>query len=322
MVSSKALRIASIAVLLAFAVPPLTKAEVNGMRANLASEAALRSAMASGAGAGGNRTPGQGYLGIGIRDISDGEVSTLRLKSSRGAEIIEVDHDGPAGKAGLREHDVVLSVNGTPVEREDQLRRILHDLQPGRSVTLVVCRGGTEQTVNATMANRSELERQAWDNHYTVPEPEREEGLVAPSTAPAVKSSFGHSFMSGHLLPMAPAYTGATVDALGAQLAGYFGVKDGRGLLVHEVDENSPAALAGLHAGDVVVRVNGQMVSSKSEWSRSLRDSKGHPVSLTVVRSRGEQTLVMVPDAKHRSQVEPPATPPGERGWLSLLLLR
>ena len=80
--------------------------------------------------------------------------------------------------------------------------------------------------------------------------------------------------------------------------------------------------MAGLQAGDVIVRVNGQLVSSKSEWSRSLRDSKGHPVSLTVVRSRGEQTLVMVPDAKHRSQVEPPATPPGERGWLSLLLLR
>ncbi len=317
MASSKTFCIVSAAVLLASATQPALKAEVDAGRAIVMSEAVLRSAMASGVGAGGNRTSGQGYLGIGIRDVSDGEVSTLRLKSTRGAEIIEVDHDGPAGKAGLREHDVVLSINGTPVEREDQLRRILRDLQPGRSVSLVVCRGGTEQTVNATMANRSELEREAWDNHYKVPEPDREEGLVAPASAPA-KSTFGHGFISGHLLPMAPAYTGATVDALGAQLAGYFGVKDGRGLLVHEVDGNSPAALAGLQAGDVIVRVNGQPVGSKSDWSRSLRDSKGHPVSLTVVRSRGEQTLVMVPDAKHRSQVEPPA----ERGWLSLLLLR
>lgn len=268
-------------------------------------------------GAGGSRLQGQGYLGIDIRDISDNEAGALRLKDSRGAEIVMVDHDGPAAKAGLREHDVVLSVNGTLIEGEEDLRKLLRELQPGRSISMVVCRGGTEQTVSAVMANRAELERQAWEQHWTVPEPVREEGIAA---APAAKNSFGHGFMSGHLLPMAPAYTGATVDALGIQLAGFFGVKDGKGLLVHAIDENSPAALAGLHAGDVVTKVNGDHVSTKSEWSRALRDSKGHPVSLLVVRDRHELTLTMVPDGKHRSEVE--ASPAQERGWLSILLPR
>ncbi len=271
----------------------------------------------SGGGASGSRLQGQGYLGIDIRDISDSEAGALRLKDSRGAEIIMVDHDGPAGKAGLREHDVVLSVNGTLIEGEEDLRKLLRELQPGRPISMVVCRSGAEQTVNAVMANRAELERQAWEQHWTVPEPVREEGIAA---APAAKSSFGHGFMSGHLLPMAPAYTGATVDVLGVQLAGFFGVKDGKGLLVHAVDENSPAALAGLHAGDVVTRVNGDHIGTKSEWNRALHDSKGHPVSLLVVRDRHEMTLTMVPDAKHRSEVETP--PPPGRSWLSILLLR
>ncbi len=268
----------------------------------------------------GTRLPGQGYLGIDIRDVSEGEVTALHLRSSHGAEIIMVDHDGPAGKAGLREHDVVLSVNGTQVDGEDQLRKLLHDMQPGRSVAMVVCRNGAEQTVNATMANRAELERQAWENHWTVPEPTFEDSY--PSAAGNARGGPGRGFMAGHLLPAAPAYTGAVVDVLGAQLADYFGVKEGRGLLVHDVEGNSPAAVAGLRAGDVVTRVNGDRVGSKADWGRALHDSKGHPVSLTIVRDRHEQTLTMVPDSKHHSQLEEPQQPTLERCRLSVLLLR
>ena len=272
-----------------------------------------------GRGPGGGHSQGPGYLGIMVRDVTDAEISTLHLKSAHGAEVTMVDHDGPAGKAGLRAHDVILSVNGTTVDDEESLHRVLHDLQPGRTVSLNVCRDGAEQTVNATMANRTELEKQAWEQHWVVPEPPTEEA-VATTPPAASRGGFGHGFMSGHLLALTPAYTGAQVDAMGAQLAGYFGVKDGKGLLVHEVDPNSPAAIAGLQAGDVVTKVNGGRVASKSDWSRALRDSKGHPVSLLVVRDRHEQTLTMVPDAKHRSAVDPPPTPIEGRTWTTMLL--
>ncbi len=268
----------------------------------------------------GTHVPGQGYLGIDIRDVSEGEVLPLHLKSSRGAEIIMVDHDGPAGKAGLREHDVVLSVNGTQVDGEDQLRKLLHDMQPGHAVAMLVCRNGAEQTVNVIMANRAELERQAWENHWTVPEPAFEDSY--PSAAGSARGSSGRGFMAGHLLPAAPVYTGVVVDVLGGQLADYFGIKEGHGLLVHEVEGNSPAAAAGLRAGDVVTRVNGDRVGSKSDWGRALHDSKGHPVSLTIVRDRHEQTLTMVPDSKHRSQLEEPQEPTLNHSRLSVLLLR
>jgi serine protease Do len=269
----------------------------------------------TGRGPANGRAQSQGYLGIMVRDVTDAEVSTLHLKGAHGAEVTKVDHDGPAGKAGLRAHDVILSVNGVNVDDEDSLHRLLHDLQPGRAVTLNVCRDGSEQTVSATMANRAELEKQAWEQHWVVPEPTTEETVAASTPS---RSGFG--FMSGHLLPLSPAYTGAKVDAMGAQLAGYFGVKDGKGVLVHEVEANSPAAIAGLQAGDVVTKVNGGHVATKSDWTRSLRDSKGHPVSLTVVRDRHEQTLTMVPDAKHRSAVDPPPPPAEDRNWMTMLL--
>ncbi len=270
--------------------------------------AGYSSGAGTGHSSGGKSQQGQGYLGIQTRDVNDNEIAPLHLKDAHGAEITMVDHDGPAGKAGLREHDVVLSINGVTVEGEDQLRKVLHDLQPGRSVSLNICRNGSEQLVNTVMANRSEVEKQAWDQHWTVPSPSgasAEDSFVAP--AEPTKSSFGHSFMPSHLLSFTPAYTGATVDAMGSQLADYFGVKDGKGLLVHDVEANSPAATAGLRAGDVVTKINGAHVGTEKDWTRALHDSKGHIVSLTVVRERKEQMLTMVPDSKKRSSMEQPS---------------
>ena len=140
----------------------------------------------------------QGYLGIDIRDVSDDRLSALKLHESRGAEIIHVDHDGPAGKAGLREHDVVLQMNGQVIEGEEQLRRVLRETPAGRDVTIVLSRDGQQQTVSTQMADRATVERQAWEQRTTVPEP-------APSPA------MGSGFFGGAPI-MAPA-SGAPITA-------------------------------------------------------------------------------------------------------------
>ncbi len=88
-------------------------------------------------------------------------------------------------------------------------------------------------------------------------------------------------------------YVGADVNPVRTQLADYFGVKSGTGLLVESVDDASPASRAGLKAGDVVVKVESQQMTSKSDWLKAIRNHRGQLVQVTVMRNKQEQILTM-----------------------------
>ena len=255
----------------------------------------------------------QGYLGVDVRDVSGDQLATLKLKDARGAEIVLVDHDAPAGKAGLREHDVVLQLNGQAVDGEEQIRRMLRESPPGRTIVLVISRNGQPLTVTVQMANREEVERKAWEQHITVPEPQdppmpaadhdRSGYTVAPaSSSPPIHG--GNSFI-GTIL-MAPSYTGVTLEPLNAQLAQFFGAAAGKGLLVRNVVANSPAAQAGMQVGDVVVQADAKPVASSGDWSKVIKNSRGKSLNVVVVRDKKEQTLTLTPDSKKRSSVDEP----------------
>lgn len=268
-------------------------------------------AHAAGSAAGGH--PSQGYLGVNLRDIPDEQIPVLKLSLNqpRGAEILSVDHDGPAGKAGLREHDVILQMNGQAVEGGEPLRRMLRETAPGRTVTFVISRSGQQQSVSAQMANREDVERQAWEQHITVPDPQTPEPAAAAPAEPdrrgsgffSSSSRAGRNFIGGIVL--SPGYTGAMLETMAPQLADFFGAQGRSGLLVRSVDPNSPAAVAGLRAGDVVVRVNANGIASSAEWLRAVRENKGKTISVVVLRERREQTLTMVPNARHHSSLIP-----------------
>ena len=245
----------------------------------------------------------QGYLGVDIRDVSDDQIGVLKLKESRGAEVIHVDHDGPAGKAGLQEHDVIQQMNGQVIEGEDQLRRMLRETPAGRTVTLVISRGGQPQTLTTQLGNRLEVERKAWEDHWRVPEPTDADGVGATGSGffSAAPPSKGHNFIGA--LTLGSAYTGATVETLGPQLAEFFG-SQGAGVLVHSVDANSPAAMAGLRAGDVVVQANAVKMTNSAAWLKVVRESKGKPLAVVVLRDKKEQTLTLIPDSKKRSSMD------------------
>jgi predicted metalloprotease with PDZ domain len=251
----------------------------------------------------------EGYLGVGTRDIDTQDAVVLKLKDARGAEIIAVDHDAPAAKAGLQIHDVILSVNGQTIPGEAQLRRILRGVAPGRTITLVISREGQQQTLKVKLADRSTLEAKAWSQHIPVPAPGQSDDGYA---LPAMGSGYGNGFISGGVAD--PLYTGLQLDAMGWQLARFFGVHSGHGLLVKRVEDNSPGAAAGLRAGDVITGANGKTITTTSQWEHVLRSNQGKPIGLTVMRDRKMQTIKIVAGPLHTtSELDWPAY---ETEWL------
>ncbi|HWB32890.1 MAG TPA: PDZ domain-containing protein [Acidobacteriaceae bacterium] len=251
------------------------------------------------------RSASSGYLGVDVRDVAQDEIGTLKLKDAHGAEIVLVDHDAPAGKAGLREHDVVLQMNGHAVENRDQIRRMLHDSPPGKTITLLISRDGQQMTISTQMSTREEVDREAWEHHLLPQENDDDAdagATAASSPAPAVHE--GNSFL-GSMLPSS-SYTGAMLEKMPAQLASYFGARSGHGLLVSSVKPNSPAADAGIQAGDVILRANSKVVTSTGDWAKVIKSNHGRSVAVVVLRDKKEQTLTLTPDAHKHSGLDFP----------------
>ena len=105
----------------------------------------------------------QGYLGVDVADVDQEKAQAFRLKEVRGAVITLIDHDAPAGHIGLKVNDVVLQINGQPVEGAEQLRRMLREIPAGRKVTLEISRDGSLQTLNVELADRQAMEHDIWN---------------------------------------------------------------------------------------------------------------------------------------------------------------
>jgi serine protease Do len=251
----------------------------------------------------------QGYLGIDMRDVSEDQLGALKLKEARGAEITNLDHDGPACKAGMRLRDVILQMNGQVVENEEQLRRMLKDMPVGRSVSFVISRDGQTQTMTMQTADRRTVGLQAWEQHYSVPAP-GPSGVVRGNSfldskpanqTPAPKEH--RDLLGTETIILSSSFTGAKLEVMGPQLAEFFGATAGGGLLVRSVDTNSPADDAGMKAGDVVVKINSISVANGTDWTKTVHDNKGRPVPVVVLRDKHEQTLTLTPDGKKRSSL-------------------
>lgn len=117
----------------------------------------------------GGHTQAQGYLGINFHDVPSQQMDSLKIKG--GVEITVVDHDGPACRSGLREHDIILQMDNHDITGEEQFRHMLHDIPAGHTVSFLIERDGQQQTISTQLANRETVAQEAWDHHMTVPEP-------------------------------------------------------------------------------------------------------------------------------------------------------
>jgi len=270
--------------------------------------ATLGRAATSGRAVNGHATVTQrppGYLGIEFHDLTAEQAAALHLRDNRGVEVLLVDHDGPAASAGLQPHDLITGINGHIVASGEALRRMIRETGAGVEVRLSVFRNGNPITIRTKLANREDVERKAWARlNQPGPQPQGtvfEEFSGVYAAGPAAAAAAPAPRPQGFIDKMVHGSSdGIIVDAMQPQLASYFGVADGKGLLVESVEGGTPAALAGLHAGDVIVRADGEPMHTASEWTKHLRAAKGKPVGLDVMRDHQRIALTMPGEAKKR----------------------
>ena len=254
------------------------------------------------------------WLGVQIADIDDDRARELGLKEEMGAEIQDVLPDSPAAVAGLKEGDVVLEYQGTPVQGVTQLTRMVRETPAGRTVRLRVYRDGSSRdvSVKVTEREREHARHRKVMRRVQVPRVVIPEIDIPEINFPEVPGIEGFGPMRSTLR------LGVMVDNLTDQLGQYFGVRDGEGVLVRFVRKGSPAEAAGLRAGDVIVKVDGERISDASDLRRTLRDRRDRETprddrgnvdaTLTIVRERKEQSVkVTMP---RRDERRPPRTAP------------
>ena len=236
---------------------------------------------------------GGSYLGVDTRDVTADRLGPLQLKEESGVEVTMVDQDAPAGKAGLKEHDVILSVNGQPVESVEQLRRMIREIPAGRTISIGVSRNGQALTLKAQLAKRKGFGPEAGEFKFTMPTIQAMPAM--PDIDIPVSVVVVHSAMR----------TGLMVEDLTSQLADFFGAKGGKGILVRSVEKGSSAEKAGFHAGDVIVRVNDETVNDAGDFSHALRSGKDNTVRVGIVRDKREQTITLrLPERKQSDLFE------------------
>jgi membrane-associated protease RseP (regulator of RpoE activity) len=255
----------------------------------------------------------QGYLGVDLSDVDKDKAQALKLKEVRGAVITLIDHDAPAGQIKLQINDVVLQLNGQPVEGAEQLRRMLREVPAGHKVTLQISRDGNVFTQVVELADRKLIEQNAWkqinDNGLLSGSGPGMGILTGEGDAPMSGGSF-HWWLMGSSLNV-----GALVEPLTAQMADYLDLHNG--LMVKSVARKSAAAAAGLKAHDVILKVGAEEIATIADWERALHSNEGKPVQVTVLRDKKQQTVTLQVDSKHhQGEVEPEEFFPSVNGPL------
>jgi serine protease Do len=203
----------------------------------------------------------RGMLGVSIQPVTADLAQGLGLKEARGVAISSVTPGGPADKAGLKQGDVILQVNGKTVNDPNELRNMIAGMAPGTDVTLTIARNGAEQQVHAKLGDLSSE-------------------LAQPG---------------GGVCRGGPATLGVGVVPLTPELAAQLGLRRGtQGVVVQSVEPNSPAAQVGLQQGDVIQEVNRQPVRTPEEMRSALQKSGNRPPLLLVNRG-GQTQYVPVP---------------------------
>lgn len=220
-----------------------------------------------------------GYLGVQIRDLTTEDVTRLGLSRELGVYVEEVEPGAPAAEAGIQREDVLVEYASIPLLGVRHLQRLVDETPPGRRVPVRLVRSGEEKSVEVRVGEASLRERPRFSARTPFfPDVEREFRFEFPG-----RSGGRYFFYS------ARPRLGIQAGTLTEQMGEFLGVPGKKGVLVLEVQPESPAAKAGLRAGDVITAVDGKPVSNPSELSEQLVSRH----ELEVIRNRTVQKLTV-----------------------------
>lgn len=226
---------------------------------------------------------GGSWLGVALEDVTAENMGQYKLAREQGAIVKEIEKDSPAERAGLRENDVILTYADVPILSVRQLRRLIGETPVGRTVTLTVSRDGSQQTLQVKMDKRS---HKPSDFRFF-----RKGDAFDFGNLP----HFGEKLVRPRL--------GVTLQSLTEQMGEFLGVKDGKGVLITSVAKDSPAAKAGLKAGDVVVEIDNAAVESAQDLHRALsKKPDADQVTLKIIRDKRSQTIPVQLEARRKQK--------------------
>ncbi|MGQ0763626.1 MAG: DegQ family serine endoprotease [Acidobacteriota bacterium] len=206
----------------------------------------------------------RGQLGISVRRVDSDMAQSLGMSETKGIIVNEIVAGSAAERAGIRQGDVIIALNGAPVKETNAFRNQIASMAPGSQVTLTLLRDNREQKISATLGEfKPETAR-------------KEEG---ESTRPG-------STNQGKL--------GLTVMPLTPEIASELSLRAGtQGVVIETVDPAGPAAAAGLARGDVIQEVNRQPIRSAADLSGAI-DKGGNRPALLLINRRGNPFYVTV----------------------------
>ena len=219
-------------------------------------------------------SPERGYLGIGIQPVGADMADALGIDKNKGEFVTRIVKDEAADKAGLKEGDIVLKVNGRDVTPDETLSYIVANVKPGTRIPLDILREGKPMRITATVGTRPSEEKLA-QSTFDPDENKDFDQQGENADSKAVRDALGVS-----VIPLDP------------EIARQLGMgTDVKGVVV-DIPGSGSAAQAGIRRGDVLVSVNYKPVTNTAQLAAAIAEAKtgGRGAILLGVKRRGAPT--------------------------------
>jgi serine protease Do len=203
----------------------------------------------------------RGYVGIMIQEITPELAKSFKLKDTNGVLVAQVMPDTPGAKAGLKQGDVIVKLNGEPVDEIGPFRNKIAMMKPGTTVKLGVIRDGAMKTFSV------KIEKMPAKN-------------AAAAAAP--QDSIGKA--------------GITVTNLTKELAEKYGYQNENGVVVTQVDPDSSAARAGIAPGMLIQEVNRKEIKNTKDFEAAIGKKTDKPILMLVKNQQGSRYIALDPE--------------------------